>query len=62
MSDKHIHARDCADQAAASADRNRHDAAAKKREARQQELARAIWLEWYPRTTPHKRTVGRAKT
>jgi hypothetical protein len=61
MAEKHTHAKDCADQAAASADRKSHDAAAKKREARQQELARAVWFEWYPRTRPDKRAVRRAR-
>lgn len=31
-------------------DRKSHEAAANKREAHQQQLARAEWFEWYPRS------------
>jgi hypothetical protein len=48
IQNKHTHAKNCVDQAAAAADRKSHDAIAKKREARQQELARVAWFEWYP--------------
>lgn len=55
---KHTHAKDCADQAAASADRKSHDAAARKREAHQQQLAHAEWFEWYPPSAPHNATIS----
>ena len=56
MAEKYTHAKDCVDQAAASADRKSHDAAAKKREVRQQQIAHTVWFEWYPRTRPDKRS------
>jgi hypothetical protein len=45
---KNTHPKDCPDQAAASTDRKSHDAAAKKREVNQQQLARAAWFDWFP--------------
>jgi hypothetical protein len=47
MTSKYTHPSDCTDHKAAAADRKAHDAAAKKREARQQALAHTVWLEWY---------------
>lgn len=59
MHNKHTHDKDCADQAAASADRKSHDTAAKKREAHYQQLAHAEWFEWYPTTRPDTPAGGR---
>lgn len=47
MTSKYTHPSDCADHKEAIADRKAHGAAAKKREATQQALARVVWLEWY---------------
>jgi hypothetical protein len=45
MANSHFHTKDCPDRKAAAADRAQHDAAAKKREARQQALAHAQWFD-----------------
>jgi hypothetical protein len=45
MATSHFHTKDCPDRKAAAADRAQHDAAAKKREARQQALAHAQWFD-----------------
>jgi hypothetical protein len=45
---KYTHPKECPDHVAANSDRKSHEAAAKKREVHQQELARAEWFEWYP--------------
>jgi len=48
MRGKHTHPKECPDHAAATIDRKSHEAAAKKREADQQRLARAEWFDWLP--------------
>lgn len=50
MAAKHTHPKDCPDNKEAAADRKVHDAVAKKREDRQQVLAHAEWLDWFPTT------------
>jgi hypothetical protein len=47
MTSKYTHPSECTDHKEAIADRKAHAAAAKKREATQQALARVVWLEWY---------------
>jgi hypothetical protein len=44
MAIHHTHPKDCPDRKAAAADRAKHDAAAKVREAREQVVAHAQWL------------------
>jgi hypothetical protein len=48
MRGKHTHPKECPDHAAASTDRKSHEAASKKREVVQQQLARAAWFDWFP--------------
>jgi hypothetical protein len=45
---KHTHPKDCPDHKAADADRKQHEAERMKSQQRQEVLARADWLEWYP--------------
>ena len=45
---KYAHAKDCPDQARAATDRKKHAAAAEKRQADLQRIARDVWYEWYP--------------
>jgi hypothetical protein len=49
MAIHHTHAKDCPDRKAAAADRAKHDAAARVREARQQALAHTIWVGAEPK-------------
>jgi hypothetical protein len=49
---KHTHPRDCPDHRAAVADRRQHEAERMDRQLRQQALAHAQWLEWYPPSRP----------
>ncbi|HEY3061824.1 MAG TPA: hypothetical protein VGL99_22855 [Chloroflexota bacterium] len=48
MRSKYTHPKDCPDHAQAAVDRKQHEAAAKVRQVRQQRLARAEWLDWFP--------------
>jgi hypothetical protein len=49
MAIHHTHPKDCPDRKAAAADRAKHDAAAKVREAHQQVLAHAQWVGAEPK-------------
>ena len=59
MSEANTHPKDCPDQKAAAADRKRHEAARAERQRRQQILAHAVWLEWYPSPPLNNRTSRR---
>jgi hypothetical protein len=54
----YVHPRDCPDHKAADADRKHHEAQRVKRQERQEALARAEWLAWYP-SPPAQRTGSR---
>jgi hypothetical protein len=49
MAIHHTHSKDCPDRKAAAADRAKHDAAARVREARQQVAAHTIWVGAEPK-------------
>ena len=51
MSTKHTHPKDCPDQKDAAADRKRRADVLVERQKRQQALAHAEWLDWFPAPT-----------